>query len=84
MASHPITSWQIDREVMETVANYFLGSKITTDGNRSHEIKRCLLQHKGFSVVNEVEVDVFLEFPCFFYDSADVGKSTILQLKGKK
>jgi len=43
MASHPITSWQIDREVMETVANYFLGSKITTDGNRSHEIKRCLL-----------------------------------------
>ena len=44
MASGPITSWQIDGETMETVANFiFLGSKITTDGNFSHEIKRHLL-----------------------------------------
>ena len=39
----PITSWQIDGETMETVTNYFLGSKITADGECSHEIKRCLL-----------------------------------------
>ena len=43
-ASGPITSWQIDGETVETVANYtFLGSKITADGDCSHEIKRCLL-----------------------------------------
>ena len=44
MASSPITSWQIDGETMETVRNFiFLGSKITADGDCSHEIKRCLL-----------------------------------------
>ena len=44
MAFGPITSWQIDREAMETVADFiFLGSKITADGDCSHEIKRCLL-----------------------------------------
>ena len=44
MASGPITSWQIDGETMETVTDFiFLGSKITADGNYSHEIKRCLL-----------------------------------------
>ena len=44
MASGPITSWHIDGETMETVRNFiFLGSKITADGGRSHEIKRCLL-----------------------------------------
>ena len=44
MASGPITSWQIDGETMETVTDFiFLGSKITTDGNCSHEIKRGLL-----------------------------------------
>ena len=42
MASSPITSWQIDGETMETVTNYFLGSKITADGDCSHEIKRNL------------------------------------------
>ena len=42
MASGPITSWQIDGEAMETVADFiFLGSKITADGGCSHEIKRC-------------------------------------------
>ena len=44
MASGPITSWQIDGETMETVTDLiFLGSKITADGDCSHEIKRCLL-----------------------------------------
>ena len=44
MASGPITSWQIDRETVETVAEFiFLGSKITVDGDCSHEIKRRLL-----------------------------------------
>ena len=44
MASGPITSWQIDGERVETVADFiFLGSKITADGGCSHEIKRCLL-----------------------------------------
>ena len=43
MASDPITSWQIHRETMETVADFiFLGSKITVDGDHSHQIKRCL------------------------------------------
>ena len=44
MASSPITSWQIDGETMETVTDFILGSsKITADGDYSHEIKRCLL-----------------------------------------
>ena len=44
MASSPITSWQIDGETMETVRDFiFLGSKITANGDCSHEIKRCLL-----------------------------------------
>ena len=44
VASSPITSWQIDGETMETVRDFiFLGSKITADGECSHEIKRCLL-----------------------------------------
>ena len=43
MASGLITSWQIDVETMEKVRLYFLGSKITADGDCSHEIKRCLL-----------------------------------------
>ena len=44
MASGPITSWEIDGETVETVADFiFMGSKITADGDCSHEIKRCLL-----------------------------------------
>ena len=47
MASGPTTSWQIDGERMETVTDFiFLGSKITGDGDCSHEIKRCLLLGK--------------------------------------
>ena len=44
MASSPITSWQIDGETMETMTDFiFLGTKITANGDCSHEIKRCLL-----------------------------------------
>ena len=44
MASGPITSWEIDGETVETVSDFiFLGSKITADGDCSHEIKKCLL-----------------------------------------
>ena len=44
MASGPTTSWEIDGETVETVSDFiFLGSKITVDGDCSHEIKRCLL-----------------------------------------
>ena len=47
MASSPITSWQIDGETVEIVTDFiFLGSKITSDGNCSHEIKRCLFLGK--------------------------------------
>ena len=47
MASGPITSWEIDGETVETVSDFiFLGSKITADGDYSHEIKRCLLLGK--------------------------------------
>ena len=47
MASGPITSWEIDGETVETVADFiFLGSKITADGDCTHEIKRCLLLEK--------------------------------------
>ena len=45
-ASGPITSWEIDGETVETVSDFILGgSKITADGDRSHEIKRCLQWH---------------------------------------
>ena len=43
MASGPITSWEIDGETVETIADYFWGSKITANGDCSHEIKRRLL-----------------------------------------
>ena len=54
MASSPITSWQIDGETVETVADFnFGGSKITADGDCSHEIKRCLLL--GRKVITNVD-----------------------------
>ena len=47
MASGPISSWQLDRETTETVRDFILGgSKITADGDCSHEIKRCSLEEK--------------------------------------
>ena len=50
MVSGPITSWQIDRERVETVTDFiFLGSKIMADGDWSHEIERCLLLEEKFN-----------------------------------
>ena len=56
MASCPITSWQIEGEKVETVTNFiFLGSKITVDGDCSHEIKRCLLLgRKGITNLDSI------------------------------
>ena len=56
MASGPITSWQIDGETVETVTDFiFLGSKITADGDCSHEIKRCLLfQRKAMTNLDSI------------------------------
>ena len=56
MASGPITSWQIDAETVETVADFiFLGFKITADGDCSHEIKRCLpLGRKVMTNLNSI------------------------------
>ena len=54
MASGPITSWEIDAETVETVSDFiFGGSKITADGDCSHEIKRCLLL--GRKVINNLD-----------------------------
>ena len=53
MASGPITSWQIDGEALETVTDFIiLGSKITADGDSSHEIKRCL--HHGRKIITNL------------------------------
>ena len=55
MASGSITSWQIDGETVETVADFiFLGSQITADGDCSHEIKRCLLL--GWRVMTKLDI----------------------------
>ena len=56
MASIPITSWQIDAETVETVSDFiFGGSKITADGDCSHEIKRCLLLgSKSMTVLDSI------------------------------
>ena len=56
MASSPITSWQIDREIMETVRDFiFLGSKITAEGDCSHEIqRRLLLRRKALTNLDSI------------------------------
>ena len=56
MASHPITSWEIDGETVETVSDFlFLGSKITAYGDCSHEIKRrLLLGRKGMTDIDSI------------------------------
>ena len=77
MASGPITSWQIDRETVETVADFILGgSKITADGDCSHEIKRSLLlgrkvminldsilKSRGITLPRKVYLDKAIVFP---------------------
>ena len=64
MASGHITSWQIDGETVETVVDFFFGSKITADGDRSHEIKRrLLLGRKGMTNLDSVFKSRDITFP---------------------
>ena len=81
MASSPITSWQIDGETMETVRDcIFLGSKITADGDCSHEIKRCLLlgrkamtnlnsilKYRNITLLTKVHLVKAVVFPLVMY-----------------
>ena len=81
MASSPITPWQIDGETVETVTDFlFLGSKITADGDCSHEIKRCLLlrrkvmtnldsilKSRGITVPTKVHLVKAMVFPVVMY-----------------
>ena len=81
MASVPITSWQIDGETMETVTEFiFLGSKVTADGDCSHEIKRCLLlgrkamanldsilESRDITLLTKVHLDKAMVFPVVMY-----------------
>ena len=81
MASGPIISWQIDGETMETVTDFiFLGSKITADGDCSHEIKRCLLlgrkamanldsifKSRGTTLPTKVRLGKVMVFPVVMY-----------------
>ena len=81
MASSPITSWEIDGETVETMFRlYFLGSKITADGDCSHEIKRCLLlgrkvttnldsifESRDITLLTKVHLVKALVFPVVMY-----------------
>ena len=79
MASSPITSWQIDGETVETVADFILGgSKITADGDCSHEIKRCflfgrkvmtnsILKSKDITLPTKVRLVKAMVFPVVMY-----------------
>ena len=78
MASSPISSWQIDRETIETVTVFlFLGSKITANGECNHEIKRCLLlgrkamttldsilKSRDITLLTKVHLVKAMVFPC--------------------
>ena len=82
MASGPITSWQIDGETVEIVTDFiFWGSKITADGDRSQEIKRCfllerkvmtnldsILKRKDITLPTEVHLVKAMVFPVVMYD----------------
>ena len=80
MASGPITSWQIDGKTMGTVTDYFLGSKITADGDCSHEIKRhlllvrkvmtnldCILKSRDITLPTNVHLVKAMVFPVVMY-----------------
>ena len=81
IASSPITSWQIDGEKVETTADFILGgSKITADGDCSHEIKRCLLlgrklmtkldsllKSRGITLLTKVHIIKAMVFPVVMY-----------------
>ena len=87
MAFSPITSWQIDGETMETVTDFiFLGSKITTDGDGSHEIKRRLvlgrkvmtnlkniLKSRNITLSTKVHIVIAMAFPGVIYGCLRVG-----------
>ena len=67
MASGPITSWQIDGETVETVSDFiFLGSKITADGDCSHEIERSYL-HEQYKLPILKSYKIFLPIKNFYY-----------------
>ena len=81
MTSSPITSWQTDGETMETVRDYLGGSKITADGECSHEIKRCLLfgrnamttldsilKSRDITLPTKVQIVKATVFPVVIYD----------------
>ena len=82
MASDPITLWQIDGEIMETMTDFILGgSKITADGNCSHEIKRCLLlerkamtnldsilKNRDITLLTKVHLVKAMVFPAVMYE----------------
>ena len=65
MASGPITSWQMNGETMETVTDFiFLGSKLTADGDCSHEIKRCLpLERKAVTNLDSILINRDITLP---------------------
>ena len=69
MASGPITSWQIDEETVETVTDFILGgSKITADGDCSHEIKRCLLlERKAITYLDSILKSRDITLPTKFH-----------------
>ena len=80
MTSGPITLWEIDGETVETVRFYFMGSKITADGDCSHEIKRCLLlgrkvmtnldsifKSKDITLLTKVRLVKAMVFPVVMY-----------------
>ena len=87
MASGPITSWQTDGETVETVSDFiFLGSKITADGDCSHEIKRCLLlgrkvmtypdsilKSRDITLPTKVHLVKAMVFPVVMYGCVRVG-----------
>ena len=64
MAPGPINSWQIDGETMETVADYFFGSRITAEGDCSHEIKRLLLlERKAMTNLDSILKSRYITWP---------------------
>ena len=72
MPSGPITSWQIDREAVETLSDFgFGGSKITADGDCSHEIKRCLLLGRKFMT----NLDIILKSRHYFANKSPSSQS---------
>ena len=95
MVCGPITSWQIDGEIMKTVTDFvFLGSKITADGDCSHEIKRCLLllrkamtnlgsklRSKNVTLLTKVHLVKAMVFPVVMYgcESWTIKKTWVLK-----